>query len=458
MNVPPSGLVFSRFSLPPKDLSRYNFPPNPFEDHKDATDALLDPELDRLTTACQKSPENGLADLVHDIGAYLNAIPIHIPSTTTPDLPSKFWHAIFAVVGLKNILSRCEKSNSLRKGSVSPAWLRTIDATLDEWPNICQWLEYFAAQCITDPAISSLHDQSRVFVIAIIFGFFYPCFEYPISHHTELRRVVSVCAATLACQFWFLRQERPECLGPYFSANPVSLLQLAINAMEDQTKVGEILKKGTGRKIREIAALCVAQLDVKSDSTKDEDLLRCVVLMALFMDDETFTKQLIRANATRAIVKVLKHTSNKPYEESTRPIDVPTLESCCKCIVRLLYYADGITEMIRALEAGFIPAMLRTGPWFPYLREPHAFVAFLHDVLPAHLVYISVLRATAIELKRVEKLGLEESMRKLGLLWSSWTFFKKVALDRIQVAGPLLRRVCNNTKVRQLSFVVRRCF
>lgn len=224
--------------------------------------------------------------------------------------------------------------------------------------------------------------------------------------------------------------------------------------MEDRTKIGHYLKEWTGKKTRKITAACVAQLEFTSESLVSDGCLKDLYRGVMFIDlllknDVSLGKQLVRADSTQAVVRLLKHITRKTHTPRSVDLDVPIIKTCCRCLPQLLPHASGISEVIRALEAGILPALFRiVTHWQPYFQDKNDDIAFLKDVLPVHIVYISVLRVVAKELKKVEKLALEDRTKHQGPLWDAWMLFKKAAEDRIEAAGKLVRRVCDNPKVR----------
>lgn len=324
-------------------------------------------------------------------------------------------------------------------------------AVQQEWPNIKQWLEYCTSQCVKDPKTSSLNVPARAMVFRTVLGFFKACFESRIKGH-PLTKTIAPTAAKLGSQLWILLYEDPTVSESDLYSLPLRVMHSAFAELEDQVTVGEQVKKWTGKKARVIAGACVAQIQLSnSDSMGLLEFLRGVMVFTFLSTDDSISRALIHANSTRAVIQVMKCFSRKASSPNANHF-IPGIIMCaCQYLKQQLSHVDGIPQVICVLESGILPVLLRAERWLLHLqsRQREDFLTFLRDVLPIYLVYISVLRVAAKELKRIERLGLEDGINKKGPLWDAWTLFKNTAQERIEVAGKLVHRTCNNTKVRR---------
>jgi hypothetical protein len=209
-------------------------------------------------------------------------------------------------------------------------------------------------------------------------------------------------------------------------------------------KHGQRLMKDAKKEPNELSFPALAYLVRDTDQRSRETLLYHLLVLLLLARHEPIQQSLISQNSlhivTRALFRVVRHRLTIRDEISENVVT-----SSCSYLMKCLKTGDGISCVIRALEAGFLPSIL-VG-----LRPTHSeFFRLLHTDLPSYLVYLSVVRAAAKALKKIRKSGIESRMERRGPIMDAWSTFKKVLEERIELAGQRVHLKCANKQVGSL--------
>jgi hypothetical protein len=149
------------------------------------------------------------------------------------------------------------------------------------------------------------------------------------------------------------------------------------------------------------------------------------------------------------------------------PPQVDCIAYAYSSIIEALQSANGATWISQALDAGLLPALLRSGARLQGLmwQGRHTVCPDLFKVLHQYLPYRSVLRCVARALRKVDRLNIGQE--SAGPLWASWMEYKHAATTRLILKedfdtrwSPMVTFGCGNKNVTPFpSFcVVRNLF
>lgn len=175
-------------------------------------------------------------------------------------------------------------------------------------------------------------------------------------------------------------------------------------------------------------------------------------LLLVFLDKNVhISNALLAQNSIRVVTRVFLHATYTPLGSQPSSLVASIIQTSCNYLSDTLERMDGVSSVKRALEAGLFTALLKANIWLEHIGDFTQLLDILARVLPKYLTYLSVLRIVALELRKVERLHLENRMQKTGLIWHAWTAFKRSAEHRILIANTSTnyspRRVCYNRQV-----------
>ncbi|KAK7048747.1 hypothetical protein R3P38DRAFT_1876793 [Favolaschia claudopus] len=217
-----------------------------------------------------------------------------------------------------------------------------------------------------------------------------------------------------------------------------------------QRNFGEQFMKVTKKTPQEVASAGLAHVNRETAAIAERRTRKRFVyslpVLQLLSRHEPIQHQLLAQHSihivTRALVRVLR-----PRRAIHDEMSEEAVTSVCSSFVDSLKSGDGISCVIRALEAGFLQGILagfRPAHWEYY--------PLLSRYLPCYLVYLSVVRAAAKALKKIRKARLEQRMERAGPIFEAWETFKQVLEERIELAGAKVHLKCGNTKCNRIDY------
>src|ERR1700683_91562 len=92
-------------------------------------------------------------------------------------------------------------------------------------------------------------------------------------------------------------------------------------------------------------------------------------------------------------------------------------------------------EVIQALEAKLMFALIRCERWLPFMHDDPAdfFYPFLNKFLPNYSVYRSVLCVIEKYLTKILQLGLDAGKSQDIPLWNAWNSFVQLIESRMEI-------------------------
>ncbi|KII86140.1 hypothetical protein PLICRDRAFT_43732, partial [Plicaturopsis crispa FD-325 SS-3] len=135
---------------------------------------------------------------------------------------------------------------------------------------------------------------------------------------------------------------------------------------------------------------------------------------------------LLNAGMIPAVITVLSWYNSRPLHAA--PAQVMLL--CYYILIDSFRTANNPSWAAQAIDAGLIPALLRSGKRVRALNDPELaqpLVWLLSESLPPYLVFRSVLRAVRRALRQVYK----RNVGAKGVLGEAWADFQELAEDRL---------------------------
>ncbi|KAJ7606570.1 hypothetical protein DFH06DRAFT_1347953 [Mycena polygramma] len=211
-------------------------------------------------------------------------------------------------------------------------------------------------------------------------------------------------------------------------------------------KYGQQLMSDTKKSPGELSSAALAYLVRDTKQRSREIIVYHLLVLLLLARTEPIQQFLMSQSSvhivTRALFRVVR-----PRLVIRDEISDTIVMSSCTYLIKCLNTGDGLSCVVRAFEAGFLPSLL-VG-----LRPTHSeFFPLLSSYLPPYLVYISVVRAAAKALKKIRKSGIEGRMQRRGPIADAWSTFKKALEERIELAGTKVHLVCASKQCNRVDY------
>lgn len=334
-----------------------------------------------------------------------------------------------------------------------------VNKTLREvWPNIFAWLRYLQDYYLDSERVSS---ESRVKVFIAISGA-----HKVFSQRDDLRALSGSTSGylELLTRLWVMQVRFPEYISPLSVYPPASVL-VAHTRTTIPTSAAAIEKiiSALGGKPDDVARLALEHLSASAQQTSSQSNYSSstgsvIDLMANFRTSPPLRYALLARHSVRAVTNILVSMSAAPFSQDTAPSVALCMANCGHYLGFALEQTNGLTWVIQTLNAQFLPAILRSGPWIPHMDPALVkhFLLPLTSILPKYLMYVSVLRAVSRALRKVRSLGLEAKLVQRGAIWDAWSTFKYLAEERLEILSQSkdlqTRQVCHNDKVCSDAF------
>ncbi|KAF7977132.1 hypothetical protein HWV62_4529 [Athelia sp. TMB] len=126
--------------------------------------------------------------------------------------------------------------------------------------------------------------------------------------------------------------------------------------------------------------------------------------------------------------------------------------ACFYILADVLYKGNGPLWAAQALDAGLLPAVLKSAARVADMPEMMSSrcASLLHKVIGGFIIDRPVIRATAKAMRRLDRLDLDDSAG--GPIWEAWRDFKTLAQER---CGVIIRiaTLVQSTEMKQTCFV-----
>ncbi|KAJ6583917.1 hypothetical protein DFH09DRAFT_1359871 [Mycena vulgaris] len=374
---------------------------------------------------------------------------------------ASIWGPVVALQTLAGTLANVPSDlgrTAPRTAPIHDAWSEVFDARIadNSFQNVWRWLDFLHTLCATasptSPAERTISWAAQTITLQAIMRFLFACLQlqgYSICYWFN-----NAGALGMVGNIWALQAEASE-LPPGTPASQIlhfSLLCWSRDMYDtkgqepSRAKYGEKLMEETSKGTRELSFAVLAHLVRDTAQKSRVTIVYNLLVLLLLARHDPIQKSLLARHSlhitTRALVRVVR-----PRLAIRDEISDNVVTSSCSYLITCLNSGDGISCVIRALEAGFLPSLLAG------LRPMHhEFFPILHNHLPPYLAYLCVVRAAAKALDKIRILGIENRMERRGPLMESWTTFKKVLEHRIELAGETVHLVCANKQCNRIDF------
>lgn len=427
-NLSPSSELFTE--MPPKVR-----PGQEWNNDRRCAGKALEPTLKDI----RESSENRLCYPLATCCDYLDAQLVPSKETYT----SKMWHAIIALDGLCDILTRFRGyMYTLRENAqVATHWTKMIATLMKAWPGICKWIDTLLYRCSNTVEIhTTLHTRAEIF--STLNNFLQLSFIFdpiPLRDATPSGRI-------FLGKLWLLQADEPHLSDV---EPPTALIifneydcpngGLATDPLSPSPYFGTTLERVTNAAWTHF---CRHFDPNKPEQIIERHLNYDMRALCMFLCDRAAWNLLRPKNPIARITQILLVVASNSSQLSN-PGEL--VEGCCNCLFDTLELAGNVLWVLQALEAHLLSALLGCHSW---LESNDCGTSLLVDTLIPYLAYPSVLRAVAKELKRVKKYHLEEPLKRHGgTVYKAWTVLRKIADARMKIMGIKVHWTCNNEKV-----------
>lgn len=401
---------------------------------------VAEQELSSLYKAVQDGPEDRLSKLLPIFCCHLQTeeidgiISVPLKGEYTP----KMWHARISIDALTCIL----RQHLVSSNPHAPHWVIMINTLTEHWRSTLTWVDYLKSRCRRAVKMHTWN-QTRADLFDSLLRFMICCVGHPQS---PLANALPDGFPLLG-QLWLLQADEPY-LARAISF-PTQVLYDRLVAAHPNSEIVSDMMEWTGATMEEIAGASLVRvrryLRVGYRESLDPDIS---LLAALCGHNQQIHKALADANCVSIVSRTLARIVEPSSSES--PTTAGFISELCSLNLRcIMNTVGGPALIIQMLESGFIPAVLRYNTWLT--GNTVHILALLSEILPRYLIYGSVIRAVGRELRKVERLRLEEPMKRTGDLWKYWVAFKAMATQLIRLLNDMIYRTCNNKQVRYVS-------
>jgi hypothetical protein len=385
---------------------------------------------------------------------YLQPFSIPTSDTTTDDATERVervLHASAAFLGLSVICS-------LLLGRFPPL----ISAVLKEsWPtHVWPWCQYLHTKVVEDKSLSA--EERRLGLSTVVHVTYSFAFDPPVREAVARTPGLHYLLARL----WYLEGKDPQ-LHP--SAVPLSLgmspragqLFLAprpvceyILEIESQSAFGLTwaidFEAAADGKPAQVASAALAHLrrDISQPQLETLKAWNDVQAIAVLCGYQPFQNCLLSQQSVRAATLALVRMVSGPVPKTKDGSQCDAVTYLCFYLQRCFAAPGAHVWVLRSLEAGLLPALLRCDGWSKQLKMTYQ-ADILGKFLPKYVVYVSVMRAITESMKKINEQKLEAILVKGGPLEKEWKTLKQRISERQASFGSVLQNLeqCHNSKV-----------
>ncbi|KAJ7075787.1 hypothetical protein B0H15DRAFT_614521 [Mycena belliarum] len=345
-----------------------------------------------------------------------------------------------------------------RPEPIHDAWSDVFDARIadNSLQDVWRWLQFLHALCAADsqcaPADWKLSWAAQTLTWQAVVYFLFACLQlqgYSICYWFN-----NAGALGMIGNVWYLQAEH---YAPLPGTPIAQILHFALlcwsRDMYDtkgqepiRAQYGQRLIEETGRTVEELSFAILAHLVRDTAQDSRETMVYNLAVLLLLSRHEPISKSLMARHSLHIAIRAL-HRIVRPRLTIRDDLSDNVVTSSCSYLLNCLNTGDGASCVIRSLEAGLLTSLLAG-----FRPTHHEHYHILHSTLPPYLVYLSVVRPAAKALKKVQKLGLEGRMDRRGPLFDSWSIFKRVLEQRIELAGDKAHLVCASKKCNRVDF------
>jgi hypothetical protein len=181
-----------------------------------------------------------------------------------------------------------------------------------------------------------------------------------------------------------------------------------------------------GGKPNDIARLVLEHLSASTQQTSSQSSYALstgavIDLMANSRTSAPLRYALLSRHSVRAVTNLFLSITAKPFVTEIAQSTALCMANCGHYLGYAPEQTNGSTWVVQTLDAQFLSAILRSGPWIPHMNPGLAkhFLLPSTTILPQYLMYTSVLRTVSRAMRNVRSLGLEDewfSMARSGML------------------------------------------
>lgn len=419
----------------------------------------------RLSGEC---PWNEVHGILIQILSYMHPDGFRIHNRTYPDLSPRLWHTVIALDQITYIMEgpsrfpedHTNSTRSANRANLDKSWCKIYDSIHDRWHDIWLWIQYLVSRGIFSRD-SPLDIPQKQLLFTVVLDFFRICFSRHTAGHL-IQRDALINSLPMVCKLWYLQATNSN--FSFLEMSSITVLYIGMGC-QHETQCGEIstgsmhlvdqMSKWTGQSARKVIKAVLAELRHYREDLLDD---ACHLNHAVFILDRFYQTSLTRyirdlllaQNSLHLVTRVIVHCVSRPFLPKPHRVTGHVLYLCFRYIALNLDTTDGVLGVNRALRAGLLVALIKASLWLPEIRSlgfklPYYLVFY---IIGKYSIYISVLRLIVRQMKKIKRLGLERLIVKDDTLHQEWTKFVTLVLQRLDLAGPSMLRICDNKLVR----------
>lgn len=389
--------------------------------------------------------------------AYLQPTNIPTPKMKGEDASKRGEHAAISLLGLS---AACARLFQLR------GFTPTIRATLkDSWSSqIWPWIGHLHKMVVEDKV--KPWEERRLGLTAIVHAI--ECFGFD----PPLREVVARTPGLhyLLARIWYLEATDPQ-LNPALISLATNMKGVVGNIFSTSKTICEYvleitnppqltwvidLEAAADGKLHRVASTALAHLrrDILTPlKTREiwEDVQAMTVLSAYSPLQWSLLSQHSVRTSALALSAMVSGRAPGPHAAKD--------PNACDIITYLCFYLTTCFEapganvwVLRAVEAGLLPSLLRSNGWSRQIDVKHQIN--IVEILPKYLAYASVMRAVTESLKKVDEDKLEAKLTSGSKLEEVWKTFRLRVTQREEIFRALqtVERCHNKQVLSALAF------